>query len=335
MEETAAGGRVTARFGTNRIKFLPQKNQNLMQFGGVVVTDGSRSYVLERDEPLGEGLTAIAAGRAEKAVEGLRAGGSGEADLADAIHGARKDMKKLRTVLRLVRGELPKGAYGEENGRYRDAARALSASRDAEVKVQTLESLAERADELPEEAVDAWRKILVRDRDAAANEDDIEAAIALIAAGRAGIDHWGLSGNSWKVIGGGLRRVYRRGRRAMEAAEAESSEAAFHEWRKRAKDLRYALELIEDAWEGPLEATAGEAHRLTDLLGDHHDLAVLREDLHRRRLGEEETRALEAAIEERQRQLAAAAFPLGRRLYAERPQALDRRLRRYWQAWRG
>jgi hypothetical protein len=44
---------------------------------------------------------------------------------------------------------------------------------------------------------------------------------------------------------------------------------------------------------------------------------------------------LEAAIEARQADLAREAFLLGRRLYAERPKAFARRLRRYWEAWRG
>ncbi|HET9185606.1 MAG TPA: hypothetical protein VFN82_05630, partial [Solirubrobacterales bacterium] len=69
-------------------------------------------------------------------------------------------------------------------------------------------------------------------------------------------------------------------------------------------------------------------------LGDHHDLAVLRADLRRRNLGEAETAALEAAIDRRQEELASAALPLGRRLYAEPPKAFRRRLRAYWRAWR-
>jgi hypothetical protein len=102
---------------------------------------------------------------------------------------------------------------------------------------------------------------------------------------------------------------------------------------KRGKDLWYELRLLSDAWRGPLESTAEEAHRLTELLGDHHDLALLRADLHERRLGEEETRVLEAAIDARQERLATDAFELGRRLYAEKPKAFNRRLRCYWKAW--
>lgn len=285
------------------------------------------------------GLARVAAGRAEAALERLRASEAGEAEMAEAVHGVRKDMKKLRTVLRLLRFELGKKAYRRQNARFRDAARALSEARDAEVKLATLEALAGH-EELPAAALAAWRKILDRDREAAANlvaHDEATAAEArsLIEAGLEEIHGWNLEGDSWKLVEPAVIRTYRRGRRAMKETEARRDEDGFHEWRKRAKDLWYELRLLSCAWPGPLEATAAEAHRLTDLLGDHHDLAVLREDLRERNLGEAETVALEAAIARRQEDLAAEAFSLGRRLYAERPQQFNRRLRRYWRAWRG
>jgi CHAD domain-containing protein len=302
--------------------------------------DRGWSFRLTRDEELAAGLTRAAAGRAEAALERLRESEAGEGDAAEAVHGVRKDMKKLRTVLRLLRFELGKKRYRRENARFRDAARALSEARDAEVKLATLAALAEHEADLPGEALDAWRKILDRDRVAAANlvahdEEAVAQARWLIEAGLEGIRALELEGDSWKLVEPAVRRTYRRGRRAMKKAEDRRRAGDLHEWRKRAKDLWYELRLLSRAWPGPLEATADEAHRLTDLLGDHNDLALLREDLHRRKLGEAETAAAAAAIDRRQEELAAQAFSLGRRLYAERPQELNRRLRRYWRAWRG
>lgn len=298
--------------------------------------DRGRFYGLDRDEALGDGLKRVAAGRAEEAVGRLRGIASGEVDHGDAIHGARKDTKKLRTVLRLLRDELPKDVHEQEMRCYREAARLLSTARDAEVKLATLDDLAERSEGLPDGAVEAWRQILARDREAAINMSGDEQEVAdRLETGLARIEGWQLEGDSWTMIGGALRRTYRRGRKAMRAAAEDPSETHFHRWRKRAKDLWYALQLISGAWGETLDPFADEAHRLSDLLGDHHDLAVLRADLHDRRLGEEETRLLEAAIEARQADLARGALDLGRRLYAERPKAFARRLRRYWEAWRG
>jgi CHAD domain-containing protein len=303
-----------------------------------VSSDRDWSYGLHTDEELAAGLTRVAAGRAEKALERLRETQSGDVDVAGAIHGVRKDTKKLRTVLRLLRHELGEDVYRRENAIFRDAARALSEARDAEVKLETLEMLTEHEANLPAEAAEAWRKILDRDREAATNSayDKATAATAssLIEDGLEGIRNWGLDGDSWKMIEPAITRTYRRGRRAMKEAEARRREQSFHEWRKRAKDLWYELRLLGEAWPAPLGATSGEAHRLTELLGDHHDLAVLHKDLRERSLGEEETAALEVAIGRRQDDLAGEAFSLGRRLYAERPKQFNRRLRRYWQAWR-
>jgi len=303
-----------------------------------VPANRSRSYRLTRDEEVAAGLARVAAGRAEKALERLRASSASEIDSAEAIHGARKDMKKLRTVLRLLRDALGEKSYRRENARFRDAARALSGTRDAEVKLATLEALVEHVEGLSEDAVESWRKILDRDREAATNAardaPTVAAAIAQIEAGLREIESWDLEGNSWKTIGPGLTRTYRRGRKAMKAAEA-GDEADFHQWRKRAKDLWHELRLLSAAWPAPLEATAEEAHRLSELLGDHHDLAVLRENLRERNLGAEETQALSAAIDRHQAELAAEAMSLGRRLYAERPQDFERRLRQYREAWRG
>jgi CHAD domain-containing protein len=297
-----------------------------------------RSYRLLEGESLGEGARRIAGGRAGKAVERLRAISDGELSADEAIHGARKDLKKLRTLLRLLRGELPKKVYAREAGRYREAGRLLSPLRDAEVKLETLENLAEAA-ELPGDAAEPWRLILARDREAAGDTAPDRAteaeAIALIEAGGARIEGWEVR-DSWKAIGPGLERAYRRGRGRMRAARrAHGGDEAWHEWRKRAKDLWYAQLLLAGAWPQVIEPTAEAAHRLSEALGDHHDLALLRADLHERRLGEEETRELEAAIDRRQDELATAALALGDRLYAERPTDFSRRQRRYWLAWRG
>ena len=102
-----------------------------------------------------------------------------------------------------------------------------------------------------------------------------------------------------------------------------------HEWRKRVKDLWYHLRLLHDVWPAALAGPEQEAHALSDLLGDHHDLTVLIEEL---RDGEEERLVGELA-ERRQGELLAEAIPLGRRLYAEKPGRFGGRLEAYWGAW--
>jgi CHAD domain-containing protein len=285
----------------------------------------TRAYRLRRGKPAAAEAIRIARGRIDDAVEQLR---DPTEEPARAVHEARKDMKKLRSLLRLARPALDSDRYRRENDRFREIGRNLSGTRDAEVKLQTLEGLRDRGARTG--PVDEFAEILERERAATdASEATLETAIAELDTGRQALDEWKLAG--WNPAGKGLRRAYRRGRKALAAARTEPSDEAVHEWRKRSKDLWYHLRLLRDARPKVLKPAAQEAHELSDLLGDHHDLAVLAEDLKARGSALSETRrgTLLAAIRRRQRELLAAALPIGERLYAEKPKAFGRRLGGY------
>ena len=55
---------------------------------------------------------------------------------------ARKSLKKVRAILRLTRKPLGKRRFRDENRRYRDLARQLSAQRAGVVRVKALDQLA-------------------------------------------------------------------------------------------------------------------------------------------------------------------------------------------------
>jgi len=298
----------------------------------------STAYRLKRKEGAADGVRRIARGRIEAAAGRLR--DVDEAEVADAIHGARKDLKKLRAVLRLLREELGAKRFKAENRRYRDAARLLAESRDAEVKLETLEALEEQArGRFPASAGRTWRQALEADRDRVAaargeGADRIERARAAVEEAGGGISRWPIGNDSWRLLEPGLDRSYRDGRAALRRARADGSAENVHELRKRAKDLWYQLRLLHDAWPGLLGPAAGEAHLLADRLGDHHDLAVLAEDLAARSGLDASREKLGTLIAARQAELLEAALELGDRLYAEKPKCFRRRMRGYWRAWR-
>ena len=253
------------------------------------------------------------------------------------MHGARKDLKKLRSLLRLVRHELGVERFRAENDAYRQAGRLFSHSRDAEVKVQTLEAICERrAGSLPAGAAAEWLEQLRGERDRAVEttRDSDSAALGealdLVEAGRGRVESWPLRSEDWELVGPGLKRSYRRGRKRMRRAAAEPSAANVHEWRKRVKDLWYHLRILAAATPEELEDRVEIADRLSDVLGDHHDLAVLRDDLIVRDLPTVRRAALVEAISARQRELAEAAFELAPRLYAEKPKRFRKQMRRGW-----
>ena len=85
---------------------------------------------------MGKGIARIAHGRIDHALEEL--GGATESTAEEAVHEARKDVKKLRALLRLVRSSTSAKVRTRENEALRDVGRSLSGRRDADVMLATL-----------------------------------------------------------------------------------------------------------------------------------------------------------------------------------------------------
>jgi len=163
----------------------------------------------------------------------------------------------------------------------------------------------------------------------------MEAAAGRLETVRDRVEDWPLAGDGWELLAEGMRRSYRRGRRRMRDARREPTDESLHEWRKRVKDHWYQLRLIRCAWPPVLEVAGEEAHRLSELLGDNHDLGVLATrfaDVAGGPASAGDRARLDVAIERRRSQLREFAFAGGARLYAEGPNAFERRMARYWQA---
>ena len=198
----------------------------------------------------------------------------------EAVHQARKCFKRSRAAIRLAREELGSEAFRRENERYRDLGRELSGVRDADVLIATLDGIATRSGR--EGAFAGLRELLVADRDAQrakALEDDTARADALerLGSARDAIAGLPLDDSAPKALVAGFRRTYRDGRRAAREAGQTHTTEALHEWRKRVKDLWHQCQVLEPFWPGRMTSMAKQAHELSDLLGEDHDLAVLGE----------------------------------------------------------
>jgi CHAD domain-containing protein len=285
----------------------------------------SRAYRLREGRPLPDELRRAARGRIDHASDELR--GKTDSTPEEAVHEARKDMKKLRSLLRLARGELGEETFARENACFRDAARELAGTRDADVMLETLDALG-----LPAGLGSELRKVIQAER-VGAGADGREAAArsaaAMLKEARTRVDDWPLERDSFDALAGGLERTYRRGRRALRAALEEPTAEALHDWRKRVKDFWHHHTLLRELWPPVMRATGDEAHELSDRLGDDHDIVVLAAWVR----GHLETDPeFSEAVIRRRGELQDAAFALGARLYAEKPSAYRRRLERLWTA---
>jgi CHAD domain-containing protein len=293
-------------------------------------------YKLKRREGFADGIVRVVDEQLEGAVKQLRGEGEGDADADEAVHDVRKRLKKSRSALRLGRYDLGDATRDAENEVLRQAGRRLSGARDAQVLLHTL-ALFE--DELSAPTCGAMRDLLEQRREALGAQrrgalDGTQAIADELDALRGRTGDWPLADASFGSAGRGLRRIHKRGRRAMEVAIADGSDEDWHEWRKRVKDLWYSLRILRPIARTQLAGMVDEADELSDVLGDHNDLAVLLQAVeeHRGELGDDRAAELRAAVSRRRDRLRLAAVPLGKRLYAEAPRRFSSRVQTYWNA---
>jgi len=267
----------------------------------------NRSLGVYAGEPLSGGLKRMATEQLDLAIEQLSTGnGAGPAE--EAIHETRKALKRLRTMVRVLEPGLGERALAQETAVLKDAAGQLSAARDAEVMLATLESLVERHPrKLDRGGVRRLRRRLIEEREQARAEtlgDPVRMALVVadLSACRLRVQTWQEPRRDEReLLESGLRRVYGQGRRRYRRARAAKGErtTAMHEWRKRVKDLRYLGEMLQrqpspapafavplpggaaarrerpDRDSQPLRKLARKADGLGEILGEEHDLAVL------------------------------------------------------------
>jgi len=270
-------------------------------------------YRLEGEAPPGVELCAVAVEQIDNACLILHDPGL---PVARRVHGARKRIKMLRAIMRLLRGPLG-NRFADVNRLLRDAGRALSASRDAEVVRNTFAELVEAG--VPGAAADVvetLNSILAGRADVeqpvASAGEDVETALRGL---QASIAEWKLVEFDRGALVDACTATYRKGRHELKRARKRATPARLHEWRKRAKEHWYHLRLLGD----PRREAFDE---LGDVLGRANDFAVLRQVVRAEmeKIAAEETRlALDTEIERRRAELAAEALRRGDDLYAASP----------------
>ncbi|HEY2719612.1 MAG TPA: CHAD domain-containing protein, partial [Solirubrobacteraceae bacterium] len=303
----------------------------------------------------------IALGQLDVAIEALAQGATG-ASAEQRVHEARKALKRLRALMRLLRDELGEQVYERESALLRDTGRRLAHARDAAVLLSTLDRLlADEPDKLAaRRGVVRLRARLQREREGAAelalsNGASHVEALADLRAMRVRVSTWQLRGRDGiEAVEPALERLYGKGRRRMRKAIRARGERkrtrSLHAWRKRVKDLRYAAEMLDrsgtksakgkrhgkSAQREFAKRIAKRADDLGELLGEEHDLAVLgqrvRAEAKVKRaggtVGTRTRRLLLARIAKRRKKLRKRALRDGRELYERKPKRFVQRMRK-------
>ena len=278
----------------------------------------------------------IAGGQLAGAADKVAA--ADEADLGPAVHSARKSIKRVRAALRLSRSAIDEQVYARENLQLRTVAGTLAPARDARVLLETLDALtAKFPGDLPPHIVAELRSRLhdehERALEALVAEDVAPTAIRELAEAGARTDEWRFEGDDFGALEPSLRRIYRRGRTRLRTARAEPTAEHLHDCRKRVKDLWHVAQILQPADPKRMKRLSRRAHKLADLLGDHHDLSVLRDyvEVHPHHFEDLPTRdVLLAVIDRRRKRLARRALKLGRDVYKRPPKRFVAQVERGW-----
>ena len=153
------------------------------------------------------------------------------------VHGARKQLKRARATLRLLRAAIGDELYRRENIVARDAARPLSRTRDDEVMSDALKGVAERFGTTISEVNVRPAAHPVSARQLSGIETALKRAMTRAR-------EWRPDAEGWDSIATGLRSTYRRGRRALRDARKDRATEDLHEWRKQTKYLWHQLQIL-------------------------------------------------------------------------------------------
>ena len=238
---------------------------------------------------------------------------------AGRVHSYRKSSKRIRAYLRLMRSQVGEKRFQFENQRIRDASRKLSELRDAEVLLETFSEVFGR--KVPR----AFQSFQIQLRESARQTLEVGPLIRELDELEERIAGWKKLSLDWSEVGEDLVVIYRRARKGMDRALVEGSAAAFHEWRKRTKVLRYDLRPLELLWPTYFRWFEKRLHEVEDRLGLDHDLAVLEKCLAGRL-----SKATHSRIEARRIELREQALALGEKLFWETPSEVRRRLQDLW-----
>jgi CHAD domain-containing protein len=246
----------------------------------------------------------------------------------EAVHDFRRAMKRWRALLRLI-GPLVGAEARALRDEARDLARTLAGARDPQSALDALADIDKHAAPLSPRSMAGLRQRVEEIRTRA--ETRLDAGLrrrfaATLDRASMALELWPLDAITSAELAHQLARGYGRARALVPAHWQAASAEELHELRKRVVIHRYQIEIAEEFWPRFVKMWAGEAQRLRERLGKHHDLLVLQNlTAPHQPLARWRSR-LVPAVRERQAAHATAAARLAMRLFYEKPKNFERRL---------
>jgi CHAD domain-containing protein len=286
------------------------------------------AYRFRISETLGAGARRIAREITGKAV---RLASEKGRSLAVRTHEARKGVKKLRGLVRLVAPASKSPEALKDTYRHlRRAAKILAGRRDHDVIHITLNKIAaegaKRAGGFgPRNVAEVFKELTGLDKGEigdAAGQKDFAEFTAMISALRRDIDAWNFHQSDLHALDRGYIATYNEARNGMLQILEKPTDKRLHGWRRLVKYHFYHARLLESIKAGSDSERIEKTKLLEEILGNHHDLVMLKErikGLPKKRLEEQVYRSLLKQTKKRRRALEVKALSLASDLFADVP----------------
>jgi CHAD domain-containing protein len=293
------------------------------------------SYGLKPRRSVGREVMRIADKQVGLAIERLRHVGNRRAD--SEVHEARRHVKKVRALLRLVKPALG-DRYYLANRRMRLANRMLAPIADGEGVLDSMTALhRSRGPRLGDRTAAAIRAALIeraaRTRRRATLDRTVAKVARILRDERQRLGEWALNARGFRAVEPGLEHSYRRARNAMRRAALEPNADHYHTWRRRVKDLWFQVRLLEPRCGNVLIGGQRDLEALDGLLGEYHNVVLLEEAL----VGEgllsrrQTARALRV-LRRSQAELRHRALSMAGRIFSVKPRRFVRGVEDLWRS---
>ena len=270
-------------------------------------------HIVKQKAALADGFRAALRGELVRTARDLDV--SSRAAPGPRIFRARKRVKKVRSALRLLEAASFPAVSRTDHSLLRDACAEIAPAHGADANLGTLKTLCDDSGCDPLrfsrafEALEKRRQAIARGTPASMRK-----AATLLKGSLSRIEAWDDRAIPWKDIARALERSYKRARKAFRKAVDEPSAESLHTWRKRSQDILHGLQLTPAGESKP----ARRLKKLCSLLGEVHDLTLLRQALDEFRLGKEKPR-LDKLISARREKAQARAFKLAAKCFSRKP----------------
>lgn len=292
------------------------------------------SFSLDPAVPMSEAVRRVACAQLDDAYGAVAT----PQDRHRGVHDARKCLKRLRSLLVLIKPGLPDPVFLSLSERLSSIAKGLAPARDAQALLDALNKLGKDAsgdDDSLVRGLSAW---LQQQRRAA--EKSLEGTMAADAmrdlfALRPAMSNLAVYPDNFSPVARGLRDSYRSGRTAFARAFESRDDEAFHDWRKTLQRHWRHMQLLTPCWPSELSARVELARNLSQVLGDDHDLAQLCKLVSAPTMvfaSPEDTAAFLKRCRRHQKALRREAETRGARLFVERSKPFVGRIEAYWSA---